>query len=132
MERINVIIVDDNETSLEGLSLVLLKNKNINVIDTCKNGKELVNNKNISKSNLVLIDLRMPEMGGIEAAKRISYSNPRLPMIAFSMYNESVYLEDIVCSGFKGYIHKPDIPKNLLKIIDQVLNNEYVFPKNIA
>ncbi len=129
MEKIyKIIIADDSSLFLEGLNFIINRNKQFEVIDTCKNGIELINSPFLLKSDIVLSDIEMPEMNGIEAAKRINYLNPNLPLIALTMFLEKVYLRTIVEAGFKGFIYKPKVYIELFDIIDRVLKNQYVFP----
>ena len=128
---INFIIADDNHKYIEALSILILKNKNFKIIDTCFNSFELINNLNLSKAHVLLIDIQMPIMNGLEAARHIHNNNPNLLIIAICMETEEVYVNDIKTNGFNGYISKPEVPKNLIKIINQVLKNEFVFPENL-
>ncbi len=128
--KIKLIITDDNQRYIDALSIMVLKNKNFKIIDTCINGLELINNSNLSKANVLLIDIQMPVMNGLKAAMHIRNNNPNILLIAISMDIENAYIKDIKTNGFNGYIHKPEVPKNLIKVINQVLNNEFIFPEN--
>lgn len=132
MEKIiKIIIADDSPNFLEGLSLILSRRENIEIIGTYKTGVELVNSQYIHHADLVLTDIEMPEMNGIEAARRINYLMPKTTMIAITMYLEKAYLETIIEAGFKGFIYKPNISKELFDVIEKVLKNEYVFPEYV-
>lgn len=123
-----IIVADDSPSFLQALYLVIARNKNYEIIDTCSNGFELLNSPYLSSADLVLSDIEMPEVNGIEAARRISYINPKLPMIAITMHLEKVYLRTIIEAGFKGFIYKPNIYKDLFEVTDKVLQKKYVFP----
>ena len=130
-DKVKVIMADDNPLVLEGVNLMLSKRDDIIVLDKCNDGLELVENNNLSFADLLLVDIDMPRMNGIEAAIRVNYKFPHLPMIAITMHKEKVYLNEIVSAGFKAFIHKPEISKELFHVIDQVLNKEFVFPNNL-
>ena len=130
-DKINIIIADDSDVFIEGLRLMFSKKKEYHILDTCKNGLELINNINLSKADLLLIDIEMPKMNGIIAATKLNCINVNLPMIAITMYKEKIYLEDIIKAGFKAFIHKPEVSKSLFYVIEQVLNNEFIFPDNL-
>lgn len=127
-EKINIILVDDSKAFLEALQVVLKKCTNCNVIDICYNGKELVGCESLPKADLIISDIEMPEMNGIEAAKRVNYSYPQLPMLALTMHIEGVFLEDIVMAGFRGFVYKPEVSIKLNDVINKVLNKQFVFP----
>ena len=130
-DKIQIIITDDSPPFIEGLILMLSKNQNFRILDTCSNGLKLVSNTSLSKADLLLVDIEMPEMNGLEAAKRVNYQYPNLPMIALTMYQDKVYLLDIVSSGFKAFILKPEVPQKLFEVIQLVLADKYAFPKNL-
>ena len=129
-ENLRIIIADDNDFFAEALSL-LLRNNKFNIIDVCRNGRELVSSLQLSRAHLILADIEMPEMDGIEAAKIVNSKYPHIPLIALSMYFEKIYLNEIIMVGFKGFLYKPEIPQKLIGLIDQVLDNKFVFPNNL-
>lgn len=128
---IHIIITDDNAIFTEGLKFQLSRMQDCDVIDVCKNGEELVNNGNLHKADLLFIDIEMPVMNGIESAKIVNNKYPDLPMIALTMHQEMVLLQNIIAAGFKGIIYKPEVPKKLSETIRKVLSNQYAFPDNL-
>lgn len=130
-EKIQIIIADDNPHFIEGLRVALLKCKNCIIIDECKDGRELVESPYLHLANIVLSDIDMPIINGIKAAQLINYKYPNLPMIALTMHLDKVFLDDIIGAGFKGFIYKPDVAKNLNEGIHAVLNNKFLFPDNL-
>ncbi|MCF8379537.1 MAG: response regulator transcription factor [Bacteroidales bacterium] len=127
-KQINVIIADDSPAAIEGIIVMLSRKKKFRIIDTCRNGKELVTNTNLSEADLLLIDIDMPILNGLEAALQIKKNHPDLPMIAISMHVEWEYIEDFIFAGYKGFIPKPQIPLMLFGTIDMVLEGKEVFP----
>jgi len=130
-KKVKIIITDDSSVFAEALAVMLSTVPNYEVIGTCSNGLELVENEKLSAADLLLIDIEMPIMNGLEAAQQINYKLSTIPMIALTMHQDKVYLVDIIRSGFKGYVHKPTISHSLLETIEKVLNNTYVFPKDL-
>jgi DNA-binding NarL/FixJ family response regulator len=130
-DKLKIIIADDNHTFLTGLQLLLKKNFTCEIIEACKDGKELVQSPNLSKADLLITDINMPEMNGVEAAKRINFQYSNLPMVAITMNLESVYLRQIISVGFKGFVYKPDVSQKLASVIHLVLNKQFVFPDNL-
>ncbi len=126
-EKINVIITDDSPVFVEGMVYLLSLNKQFNVLDTCTNGSELVNNEQLSSTDLLLIDLAMPIMNGFEAAINIRDRFPDITMVAVTMQTEQDHIADIICSGFNGYVHKPRVPIQLLDVIEKAMNGNYDF-----
>lgn len=130
-KKIGVLIVDDSPEFLEGLQMLFSITEDYEITDILTNGEELVQFPRIEQVDIILLDIEMPILNGIEAAKRINYNYPNKPMIALTMYIDRVYLLEIVEAGFKAFIHKPDIADRLFDTMDRVLKNEMVFPDNI-
>ncbi len=130
-ERINIILADDSKAFLEALGVLLKKCLRCNVIDVCYNGKELAENRNLSKADLIITDIQMPVMSGIEAARRVNYRYPDLFMVALTMHMEQVYLDEIIGAGFRGFVYKPEVAGKLKDVIKLVMNKQFVFPKNL-
>lgn len=130
-DKIKLIIADDNATFIEALNFFLSKYEKFKVIDICNNGLELVESKKLFEADVLLVDVQMPELDGISAGKKINQRFPKLPMIAITMIEGAVYLDELVYNGFRGYVHKLEIPTKLIDTIDKVLNKTFVFPNHL-
>ena len=128
---INIILVDDSKVFIEGLKILLTNDTNYYVLDTFRNGKELLESPKLSIADLIIMDIQMPVMDGIEAAKRVNSEYHNLNMLALTMHLDKVFLEDIIGAGFKGFIYKPEVPKKLKNVIQEILDNKFVFPENL-
>lgn len=130
-KKISVIIVDDNPSAIEGVKLLLSTYNKFKVIATFNNGEELLNYNNIHICNIILMDIEMPVMGGIEAAKRISFLYPDTKMIAITMYQHRLYLRDILSAGFHGFVNKGRMAEDLNDTINKVNSNKRHYPKDL-
>lgn len=128
---INIIIADDSKDFIEAFTLRLSRNKDYKIIDICYNGKELVESQHLHCAHVVISDIEMPLLNGIQAAKKINWQYPKLPLIALSMYKERIYLIEIIGAGFSGFIYKPDVSTTLFDTISDVLNKKFTFPTDI-
>ena len=95
------------------------------------NGLELIESPMLVNADLILMDIEMPVMNGLDAAAQMNKLYPRIPLIALTMHQENIYLEEIILAGFRGCIFKPNIPRTLFSVIEQVFNNGYIFPKEL-
>ncbi len=127
-KKINLIIADDNERFIEALCVLISKEKKFNILETFKNGLELINSRNLARADLLLLDIQMPEMDGVGAARWINARYPDMPMIAISMHEDWAFVEDSMNSGFKGHVPKREIHIKLFEVIELVLNNKTAFP----
>jgi len=130
-KKVKIIITDDYPDFIEALTVMLASELNYEVIGACSNGLELVESEKLLSADLLLIDIDMPVMNGLDAARQINIKLSHIPMIALTMHQDKVYLADIIKAGFKGFVHKPKITDTLLDVIPKVLNNTYAFPHGL-
>ena len=120
----NVILVDDVIKALEGLEMFLDQFDHINVIEKYTDGLQVVESTLLNRTDLILMDIEMPGMNGLEAAKLISYNYPGIKLVAVTMYQHRLYLEDIVKSGFHGFVEKGKIIDNLMVVVEDVMEEK--------
>ena len=106
MGKFNLIIVDDHSLFRDGLKL-LLKNYFPEIsISEASDGQQFLNMLASANPDIVLIDINMPVMDGIEATKRAISSNPDLKIIALSMFGDEAYYYKMIDAGVKGFLLK--------------------------
>jgi DNA-binding NarL/FixJ family response regulator len=126
-----IFIVDDNRQFVEGLDFLLKKDPAFEIIGTAYNSNELFQNPKFKLADIILLDIEMPGMNGFDTASKINWTNASIKMIAITMYQEKVYLEKLVNSGFRGFVNKTEITECLIDVIHKVADNNFVFPGNI-
>lgn len=126
-----MIIVDDSADFAEGLKHLLTKWPQIKVIDIVHDGTEIVNHSMLWLTDLVLMDVNMPKLNGIEAGKQVNFQHPAIKLIAITLNKEKVFLEELVAAGFKGFVDKQTIVEELEVVLTTVLSNKLAFPKSI-
>lgn len=130
-EKLNIILVDDSKSFLEALQIVLDKYFMCSVLDICYDGKELVESKKLHQADLIISDIEMPGMNGLEAAMLVNQRYSKLPMIALTMHIDKVFIDDIIYAGFRGFVYKPEVSKKLPDVINQVLNKKFAFSNSL-
>jgi DNA-binding NarL/FixJ family response regulator len=127
--EITCLIVDDHEVVREGLRLSLSRAPNIRVIGEAADGKSAVALAERRRPDIVIMDVRMPEMDGLEATKLLAERNPNIPVLIFTAYSERSLLSRGLDSGAKGYILKEAPHQTLVRAIEKVSSGElYVDP----
>ncbi|MBE0668440.1 MAG: response regulator transcription factor, partial [Bacteroidales bacterium] len=106
MAKIRVALADDHQLFRNGLRILLGAYPDLEVIAEASNGIELLKVLEHCESDIVLMDINMPEMDGIEATAKIAVSCPDIKVIALSMYGEEEYYYRMVEAGAKGFILK--------------------------
>ncbi len=129
--EITVVLADDHEVVRAGLKRLLVVDKQIKVLDEAENGQDAVNLVEYYRPDVVLLDIQMPLMNGIDAAKEIKNRFPEIFVIMLTAYEDSFHLEKAIAAGADGYLSKDISAKELAKSIHTVLRNERVFSKSI-
>ena len=126
-----IIIVDDSKQFREGLRFFLEAQKEIEIIAEAENGKQVIELPNIHQADIILMDIEMPEMNGIDAAKKIIQADFHKKIIAITMYTETTYLKALLEAGFKGCVFKNNVYDQAIDAINEVKNGGYYFPDDI-
>lgn len=113
MEKIRILIVDDYLVVREGLRTMLSTDQSIEIVSEASDGAEAVAMVAEKKPNVVLMDIRMPNMDGIEATRHIKDKHPSISVIVLTMYHNDAYVIDAVRAGASGYLLK-DASRELL------------------
>ena len=106
MEKIRIIITDDHQLFRNGLKILLNAFPEFEVIGEASNGEEFLKILKNTQADVVLMDINMPEMDGIEATRKGLKLNPEIDIIALSMYGEEEYYYKMVDAGAKGFLLK--------------------------
>lgn len=112
-EKVDIIIVDDHEIFRNGLKMVLGKLKYVNILAEATNGEEFLELMEEHKPDIVLMDIEMPVMNGIEATEKALQKYPGLKVIALTMFNDDEYIQSMIDAGVRGFLIK-NIRKDIL------------------
>jgi DNA-binding NarL/FixJ family response regulator len=128
-EPITCLIVDDHEVVREGLRLSLSRSENIRVVGEAADGEAAVTLARRRKPNVVILDVRMPGMDGLAAAKEITSEIPETAVLMFTAFAERSLLTRGLESGAKGYILKEAPHQTIVRAIQKVADGDgYVDP----
>jgi len=119
-EEITVLLADDHEVVREGLRLALLRSSHIRVVGEASDGETAVQLVERRRPDIVVMDLRMPTMDGIEATEEILKRVPDAKVLIFTAYSERALLQRGLESGAKGYVLKEAPHETLLRAIEKV------------
>lgn len=132
MEKINVMIVDDHSLIREGLKQLLEFDGTIKVVGEASNGIECLEKITICNPDVLLLDINMPEMNGIEVLKKMKENGTQIKVLILTVHNEMDYLMKAVDIGVDGYILKDSESSELKKAIRAVKDGEnYIQPSLI-
>ena len=128
-DRVRILLADDHTIVRQGLKLILSAHAELEVVGEAANGREAVELAEKLHPDIVLMDVQMPELNGIEAAKKMVAAQPRIRILVLSMHKEAVYVREILKAGARGYILKDAIDTELLNAIRSVAKGDgYISP----
>ncbi len=127
----NIIIVDDHDLFRDGLKTLLELNNVGKVVAEASNGNEFIALLKNYTPDIVLMDLEMPQMGGIDALKKAIQINPDIKVLVVSMFSDHQYYYDIVTAGAKGFILKTANKADLTQAIHSVIDGGTYFSSKL-
>jgi two-component system, NarL family, response regulator NreC len=126
---IRILLADDHVLVRQGFSMILSAQSDMEIVGEAGNGREAVELAEKLKPDLVVMDVTMPELNGIEATRRLAASTPRTRVLALSMHKDSVYVREILRAGARGYLLKDSANADLLAAVRAVANGDgYLSP----
>ena len=129
---INVLIADDHKMVREGLKRILEFDGEISVVDEADNGQECLKKIRSCKPDIVLLDINMPVMNGIETLEVIRKKKPKTKVLILTVHNEIEYLLRAVDIGIDGYILKDSDSQELIRAVNSVyLGEKFIQPSLI-
>ncbi|HJZ40791.1 MAG TPA: response regulator transcription factor [Bacteroidales bacterium] len=126
-----VIIADDHTLFRQGLKLILEDIENIEVVADVANGKELIEIADALDPDLIIMDINMPLINGIEASRILLKEKPDLKILVVSMYGDEQYYNSVIENGVKGFVLKDADNEELRTAIKEILNGKTYFSQEL-
>jgi two-component system, NarL family, response regulator NreC len=129
MKRIRILLVDDHALVRQGFKMILVAQADMEIVGEAGNGREAIQLAEELRPDIVVMDVAMPELNGIEATRRLLASLPHTRVIALSMHKDSVYVREILRAGARGYLLKDSPAGDLVSAVRSVASGEsYLSP----
>lgn len=129
---IKIIIADDQEIVCEGLKKILQSDPDIKVIGIANNGQQALDLVHHQTPDLVLMDLQMPIMNGVQAIRQLRKTHPDLPVIVLTTYMDDKWLFDAIRAGATGYLLKDSPRQELIDAIKGTLSGNVYLDPSVA
>jgi two-component system, NarL family, response regulator NreC len=130
--NISLVIADDHEIFRDGLALMLSKQEDITLVGQAENGRELIELVDKLNPDIIITDIRMPLLDGIQATKTLLKINPDRKIIALSMFDEDNLIVEMLEAGAKGYLLKNADKKEILEAIVTVFEDNIFYCKHTS
>jgi two-component system, NarL family, nitrate/nitrite response regulator NarL len=131
-DPIKIILADDHPIVREGIRARLSTQPNMRIVAEAQNGKEAIKCVQDYAPAIVLMDINMPDMNGLEATKVIVQNSPKTKVLVLSMHQDREYVVEIMRSGARGYVLKNSPPAELIRAIELVHAGEAFFSPTIS
>ncbi|MEP2059836.1 MAG: response regulator transcription factor, partial [Maribacter litoralis] len=129
---IRLAIAEDHQALIDGLELLLKYESNISIVGTVNDGMALLDLVKLKEPNVVVTDIRMPKMDGIQATAQIKKKFPHIKILAFTMFDQNEAVSQMLEAGADGYILKNTALKEVLEAINSVYEGKKFYDRNIT
>lgn len=127
---IKVIIADDHPAIRNAWQLFLSSFNNISVLAVCSSGKEVIKKVAELLPDIILMDINMTDISGIDATKRIMSQTPGMKVIGVSSHSSPLYISKMMDAGAKGYVIKHNVSDQLINAIEEVYKGNIYIGKD--
>ena len=125
---LRILVADDHESVRKGVCVILGTRGDIEVCGEASNGREAIDKAQELRPDLIILDITMPVLNGIDAAEVLRKTMPHLPILFLSMHQGRQIIAEAKRIGVRGYVKKSDAAATLLNAVDAILRNEPFFP----
>jgi RNA polymerase sigma factor (sigma-70 family) len=132
MERIRILIADDHQLFRDGLRALLTSTPDIEVIGEATAGDEVVSMAAALQPDVILMDIQMPGLNGIEATRRILHTSPHIGVLVITMFEDDATIFAAMRAGARGYVLKEASYSDLLRAVHVVGSGEAIFSTGVA
>ena len=132
MTPIRILLADDHGVVRKGLRFLLTQDPEIEIAGEAEDGREAVRLAAELQPNIVIMDIAMPQLNGLDAAQQITKANPRAAVIMLSMYSDEEFLIRALSAGAKGYLLKDSAEADVLRAVHAVAQGRKYFTPSIA
>jgi two-component system nitrate/nitrite response regulator NarL len=130
--RVRVLLVDDYPIVLSGLRNTLSSHPQFKIVGEASDGTEAIRRAKETNPNVVLMDITLPGLNGIEATRVLRKEVPKAKVLALTMHDDREYILEIIRAGAKGYVLKDTSPSELIRAIVTVYNGDSYFSPTIS
>jgi DNA-binding NarL/FixJ family response regulator len=132
MRKIRILLADDHQLMRSGVRLMLEREADFAVVGEASDGREAVAQAKSLKPEVVVMDIGMPNLNGIEAAHQMTQDNPELAIVMVSMHSDETYVLRALKAGARGYLLKDSAEADLIKAVHVVAGGKSFFSPAVS
>lgn len=131
MDKRRILLVDDHQLVIDGLRGFIEELESVIVIGEANNGQDAITYAGVLSPDLILMDIDMPILSGIQATQEIKKTHPNVKIIIISMHNEKGLIKKLISFGADGYLLKNSPKKEVVEAVQLVLNGGKYFSEDV-
>lgn len=131
LPELRILVADDHELMRRGVRALLEAEAGWKVVGEASDGRELIKKVSETKPDIVVIDIGMPHLNGLEAARRLRDSFPEIKILILSMHNSERIARDVLEAGARGYVTKTDAARDLVLAVEALRRNKTFFTTQV-
>lgn len=132
MTKIRILIADDHRVVREGLVAILKSRSDMDVVGEAVNGFEVIEKTKALKPDVILMDISMPQMNGVEATRAVRKISPEIGIVVLTMHDDDATIFELVRTGVHGYLLKDADSSEIVKAIQSIYKGESIIHPSIA
>jgi two-component system, NarL family, response regulator NreC len=132
MRKIRILLADDHQLMRSGLRLLIEQQPDLTVVGEAADGREAVTLAKSLRPDVTVMDITMPNLNGIEAARQITQTHPEIAVIVLSMHPDESYVLRALNSGAKGYLLKDSAESDLIQAVRAVAHGKSFFSPAVS
>src|SRR5947207_10690225 len=132
MQKITVLLADDHTVVRQGLRALLEAEEDMNVVGEAENGRQAVQMAKRLQPDVVVMDIAMPSLNGLEATRQISRERPKSKVLILSSYSDDEYVQQLTDAGASGYLVKQTAAQDLVAAIREAKKGNAFFSPAIS
>ena len=130
--NVRILLVDDHKMMRDGLRAILNRREDFEVVGEADDGRSALSLVSATSPDVVVMDVGMPHMNGIEATRRIQKEAPNARVVALSTHSDRRYVQNMIAAGAAGYVLKEAASEDLLRAVDAVARGESYLSSQIT
>jgi DNA-binding NarL/FixJ family response regulator len=132
VSAVRIVIADDHEVVRKGLRSLLEEQHDLEIVGEASNGREAVDKVTVLKPDVVVLDIGMPELNGLEATRQIVKATPRTEVLILTVFETEEVIREVLRAGARGYVLKSDAGRLLVSAIEAVSAHKPFFTSRVS